>query len=238
MSNEFNIKLNPYKIKYLFQNLIKVKCMKSSMAKRLGIQTVALDSYLNQGYEYCEKFEGILEPVLYIDTSTMEEDFNSRRNEFRNEFLESSGLSNIGDKYRNTFESHFYWMKEYKKEEYIYKLQKEFVESYKFSNNEDENKKIRMLILFRKIWDRASICLEDFLYSNVDKALPSTKHVNVNMKFIEKLSPEDWAEQPKQLEVKGSVNHNMNFAQISNMLAEQKMLENKDVVDVEFEKLD
>ena len=137
-----------------------------------------------------------------------------------------------------TIESHFYWMKEYKKVEYIYKLQKEFVESYKFSTNEDENKKIRILILFRKIWDRASIALEDFLYSNVDKALPSTKHVNVNMKFIEKLSPEDWAEQPKQLEVKGSVNHNMNFAQLCNMVHEQKLLQNNDVVDAEFEKVD
>lgn len=236
MSNEFNIKLNPYKLKFLFQNLIKVKCMKSSMSRRLGFQVTTLESYLTQGHEYCEKFEEILEPVMYIDTSTMDEDFNLRRDEYRNEFMETSGLSNIGDKYRNTFESHFYWMKEYKKEEYIYKLQKEFVDNYKFSDSADENKKIRLLILFRKIWERASIALEDFLYSNVDKALPSTKHVNVNMKFIEKLSPEDWVEQPKQLEVKGSVSHNMNFAQISNMIAEQRPLQNKEeIIDVEFE---
>ena len=31
-------------------------------------------------------------------------------------------------------------MKEYKKEEHIYKIQKEFVDNYKFSDNEDENK--------------------------------------------------------------------------------------------------
>ena len=37
MSNEFHIKLNPYKIKHLFRNIRKLNGGKNLLAKKLGI---------------------------------------------------------------------------------------------------------------------------------------------------------------------------------------------------------
>ena len=112
-------------------------------------------------------------------------------------------INALGDKYRNAFEVYFYNLREKAREEYIYKQQKEFIESTEFSDNEDLNEKVKLLIQFRLIYDRAQMSIiEEKLYLKAKYSKASSKHLGVIIKDIERHGPEDFAPPKEEKEEK------------------------------------
>src|SRR5574344_2165175 len=125
----------------------------------------------------------------------------------------------------------------------IYEQQKEFIESYEFSDIPELNEKIKLLIQFRLIFDRAQMSIDEeklYLKSKYSKA--SSKHLGVIVKDIERRNPEDFGTPEKEKEEKvqqiGTINNVFQLVQAldnsQGMLTTQS--EDKEaIIDVEFE---
>ena len=81
------------------------------------------------------------------------------------------------------------------KESYIYDFQKQIITNITWSENELENKKIILLMLFKLIYDRAQMSLdEELLYLKNRYAKSSSKHVAIVVKDLERRNKEDFGE--------------------------------------------
>ena len=210
MSNEFHIKLNGYKIKHLFRNIRKLNGGKNLLAKKLGITAVTLDEYLKAGQELLDKFDEQLQPIYELDIDKIDEDIAKKKNEFIPAFLEFEGVSAVSDKNKNAFEVYFIDKKENIKEEYIYNFQREIINNITWSENELENKKIILLMLFKLIYDRGQMSLdEELLYLKNRYAKTSSKHLGFLNKDLERRNKEDFGEKKED-------NKNVTFNQINN----------------------
>lgn len=195
MSNEFHIKLNGYKIKHLFRNIRKLNGGKNLLAKKLGITTSTLDEYLKTGQELLDNFEDKLQPIYELDIDAIDDEISERKNEFIDSFLLLENAKMLSDKNKNAFEVYFIDKKENLKEEYIYNFQKQIIENIKWSDNELENKKIILLMLFKLIYDRGQMSLdEELLYLKNKYSKSSSKHVAIVVKDLERRNKEDFGE--------------------------------------------
>lgn len=195
MSNEFHIKLNGYKIKHLFKNIRKLNGGKNLLAKKLGITTATLDDYLKTGQELLDEFDEKLQPIYELDIDAIDDEISTHRNEFIDEFLALENSKVLSDKNKNAFEVYFIDKKENLKESYIYDFQKEIICNMKWSENELENKKIILLMLFKLIYDRGQMSLdEELLYLKNRYAKSSSKHVAIVVKDLERRNKEDFGE--------------------------------------------
>ena len=85
--------------------------------------------------------------------------------------------------------------KEQLKESYIFNFQKQIIDNIQWSENELENKKIILLMLFKLIYDRAQMSLdEELLYLKNRYAKSSSKHVAIVVKDLERRNKEDFGE--------------------------------------------
>jgi len=240
MSNANRIKLNKNKLKNLYTNIIKVLGLKGKISAKLDITSKTLDEYLNKASEYLDIYDEKLEPIYDINADFVEEKYESNKKEMLEEFLSSQGLSNVGDKYRHAFDSYCFRQKELEKEKYIYYLEQDYLDNITLSENDDEDKKIKLLILFKRIYDRAQLAIDEENCGNIDKHIKSSKNVGLAFKFLEKRNREDLADTPQVHKIEGGITHNISsFAQLANMIQEQKtkMIEtSEEIIDVEFEK--
>ena len=192
MSNEFHIKLNPYKIKHLFRNIRKLNGGKNLLAKKLGITPATLDDYLKSGQDLLDKFDDKLQPIYEF---AIDDEITAQKSDFIEGFLTQEGSNAISDKNRNAFEVYFIERKEQLKESYIYDFQKQIITNITWSENELENKKIILLMLFKLIYDRAQMSLdEELLYLKNRYANSSSKHVAIVVKDLERRNKEDFGE--------------------------------------------
>ena len=192
MSNEFHIKLNPYKIKHLFRNIRKLNGGKNLLAKKLGITPATLDDYLKSGQDLLDKFDDKLQPIYELDIDAIDDEITAQKSDFIEGFLAQEGSNAISDKNRNAFEVYFIERKEQLKESYIYDFQKQIITNITWSENELENKKIILLMLFKLIYDRAQMSLdEELLYLKNRYAKSSSKHVAIVVKDLERRNKED-----------------------------------------------
>lgn len=195
MSNEFHIKLNPYKIKHLFRNIRKLNGGKNLLAKKLGITPATLDDYLKSGQDLLDKFDDKLQPIYELDIDAIDDEITAQKSDFIEGFLTQEGSNAISDKNRNAFEVYFIERKEQLKESYIYDFQKQIITNITWSENELENKKIILLMLFKLIYDRAQMSLdEELLYLKNRYAKSSSKHVAIVVKDLERRNKEDFGE--------------------------------------------
>jgi len=216
MSNEHQIKITRAKINALFHNItIKLDGGNGLLAKKLRISPSTLDEYLRQGREYLDKFEDILEEVMDIELDDIDDEFESRREEFKNEYMMREEINALGDKYRNSFEVYFYELREKAREKHIYSLQRELIENTTFDTNNDLNEKIKLLLLFRLVYDRAHLSLiEEKLYLKSRYTKASSKHVNAVIKDIERINPEDFGTEKKEQAQTNTTNNITNFVQL------------------------
>lgn len=195
MSNEFHIKLNGYKIKHLFKNIRKLNGGKNLLAKKLGITPATLDDYLKTGQELLDNFDEKLQPIYELDIDAIDDEITTHKNDFVDEFLIMENAKTLSDKNKNAFEVYFIDKKETLKENYIYNFQKEIINNIQWSENELENKKIILLMLFKLIYDRGQMSLdEELLYLKNKYAKSSSKHVSIVVKDLERRNKEDFGE--------------------------------------------
>jgi len=201
MSNEFHIKLNPYKIKHLFRNIRKLNGGKNLLAKKLGITPATLDDYLKSGQDLLDKFDDKLQPIYELDIDAIDDEITAQKSDFIEGFLTQEGSNAISDKNRNAFEVYFIERKEQLKESYIYDFQKQIITNITWSENELENKKIILLMLFKLIYDRAQMSLdEELLYLKNRYAKSSSKHVAIVVKDLERRNKEDFGEKKELID--------------------------------------
>lgn len=247
MSNEFHIKLNGYKIKHLFRNIRKLNGGKNLLSKKLGITPSTLDDYLKTGQELLDKFDDKLQPIYEIDIDGIDEEICKKKRDFVEGFLELDGTQMLSDKNKNAFEVYFIDKKENIKEEYIFNFQKEIINNIKWSDNELENKKIILLMLFKLIYDRGQMSLdEELLYLKNKYAKSSSKHLGFVVKDLERRNKEDFGETKNDTTNQKAIT----FSQVNNFTAfcveydkahgllkknnEQPQIEsNEEVIDVE-----
>ena len=236
MSNEFHIKLNPYKIKHLFRNIRKLNGGKNLLAKKLGITPATLDDYLKSGQDLLDKFDDKLQPIYELDIDAIDDEITAQKSDFIEGFLTQEGSNAISDKNRNAFEVYFIERKEQLKESYIYDFQKQIITNITWSENELENKKIILLMLFKLIYDRAQMSLdEELLYLKNRYAKSSSKHVAIVVKDLERRNKEDFGEKKELVDNTKA----LSFNQIKGLLKHNtaKMLPDneEEIIDVEVE---
>ena len=113
--------------------------------------------------------------------------------------MQIEGANAISDKNKNAFEVYFIDKKENIKEEYIYNFQKEIITNITWSENELENRKIIMLMLFKLIYDRGQMSLdEELLYLKNRYAKTSSKHLGFLNKDLERRNKEDFGEKKEE----------------------------------------
>lgn len=211
MSSEFNIKLNKYKLNHLFKNIRKLNGGRGLLARKLGITPATLDEYLKTGKEYLEKFSEQLLPIYELDIDAIEDEIESRKSCYIENFLLETGEKIISDKNKNAFEVYFYDIREKQKENIIYQFQKEIIEKIQWSDNDKENEKIQILMLFALIYDRGQMSLdEELLYLKNRYAKTSSKHVGIIVKDLERRNKEDFGEEPKTEQKQITVNQQFN----------------------------
>lgn len=244
MGTEHSIEITRAKLNSLFHNIRKLDGGYNLIARKLRFSTSTLDSYLKQGKEYVEEFkENFPDEFFDIDTEFIDDDFELRKQDIKREFMLKEDINALGDKYRNAFEVYFYGLREKAREKYIYEKQKEFIESYEFSDIPDLNEKIKLLIQFKLIFDRAQMSIDEeklYLKSKYSKA--SSKHLGVIVKDIERRNPEDFGTPEKEKEEKvqqiGTINNIFQLVQAldnsQGMLTAQTK-DKEDIIDVEFE---
>lgn len=245
MGKEHSVEITRAKLNSLFHNIRKLDGAYSLIARKLRISTTTLDEYLKCGKNYLEEYKELFsEDFFDIDTEFIEDDFELNRQNLKQEFMMKEDINALGDKYRNAFEVYFYNLREKAREEYIYKQQKEFIESTEFSDNEDLNEKVKLLIQFRLIYDRAQMSIiEEKLYLKAKYSKASSKHLGVIIKDIERHDPEDFAPPKEEKEEKvqqiGTIN---NIFQLVQALDSSQGLitkqDNESIIDVEYEKKD
>lgn len=195
MGNEFQIKLNSYKIHHLFKNIRKLNGGKNLLAKKLGITTITLDEYLKSGQELLDKFDEKLQPIYDLDIDGIDDEILTHKSEYIEPFLAQDGTNAISDKNKNAFEVYFIEQKELLKEKLIFDYQKQIITNIKWSDNELENKRTILLLLFKLIYDRAQMSLdEELLYLKNKYAKTSSKHVAIVVKDLERRNKEDFGE--------------------------------------------
>lgn len=246
MSKEHSTEVTRAKLNSLFHNIRKLDGGYNLIARKLRFSTSALDNYLKQGKEYLEEFkENFPDEFFDLDTEFIDDDFELRKQDIKQEFMLKEDINALGDKYRNAFEVYFYGLREKAREKYIYEEQKEFIESYEFSDIPDLNEKIKLLIQFKLIFDRAQMSIDEeklYLKSKYSKA--SSKHLGVIVKDIERRNPEDFGTPEKEKEEKvqqiGTINNIFQLVQAldnSQGLLPAQLEKNKDenIIDVEYE---
>src|SRR5574344_1539699 len=244
MGKEHSVEITRAKLNSLFHNIRKLDGAYNLLARKLRISTTTLDEYLKCGKNYLEEYKELFsEDFFDIDTEFIEDDFELNRQNLKQEFMMKEDINALGDKYRNAFEVYFYGLREKSREKYIYEQQKEFIESYEFSDIPELNEKIKLLIQFRLIFDRAQMSIDEeklYLKSKYSKA--SSKHLGVIVKDIERRNPEDFGTPEKEKEEKvqqiGTINNVFQLVQAldnsQGMLTTQS--EDKEaIIDVEFE---
>ena len=244
MGTEHSIEITRAKLNSLFHNIRKLDGGYNLISRKLRFSVSTLDNYLKQGKTYLEEFKDVFDNEFFdLDTEFIDDDFELRKQDIKQEFMLKEDINALGDKYRNAFEVYFYGLREKAREKYIYEEQKLFIESYEFSDITALNEKIKILIQFRLIFDRAQMSIDEeklYLKSKYSKA--SSKHLGVIVKDIERRNPEDFGTPEKEKEEKvqqiGTINNIFQLVQAldnsQGMLTAQT--ENKeDVIDVEFE---
>ncbi len=242
-NNLYKIKLNKYKLKNLYSNILKVLGLKNRIASILNISTKTLDEYISLSNEYIETYDSMLEEMFEIDTSHIDDKHDSNREELQQEYLEKNGMQSVGDKYKHLFDSFIFRKREEEKHKYMYYLEQEFLDNITLSENEDEDKKIKILILFKRIWDRAQLTLDSELCATVDRHSKSSKNVGLAFKLLEKRNREDLSDNQQKHSGEINVNHNItSFAELANMIQRQRreMIEQKDenIIDIEYEEIE
>lgn len=217
MGNENTIKINRYKLNHLFKNIRKLNGGKNLLARKLNISAPTLDDYLRNGQELLDLYDEKLQPIYELDIDAIDEEIDKRKQEFVEDFVVKEGSSAISDKNRNAFEVFFINKKENIKEEYIYNFQKEIIENITWSDDEKENEKIVLLMLFKLIYDRAQMSLdEELLYLKNRYAKTSSKHVSFVVKDLERRNKadfgEDKTEDKKQITVNQQFNNFTHFS--------------------------
>lgn len=244
MSKENCVEVTRAKLNSLFHNIRKLDGGYNLIARKLRFSVSTLDNYLKQGKTYLEEFKDVFpNEFLDLDTEFIDDDFELRKQDIKQEFMLKEDINALGDKYRNAFEVYFYGLREKAREKYVYEEQKEFIESYEFSEVFDLNEKIKLLIQFKLIFDRAQMSIDEeklYLKSKYSKA--SSKHLGVIVKDIERRNPEDFGtpekEEKEKVQQIGTINNIFQLVQAldnsQGMLTAQG--ENKEnVIDVEFE---
>lgn len=237
---EHKISISRIKLNHLFNNVYK-KCKggRNFLARKLRISSTLLDNYLKLGKEYIEQYEDKLIDILDIDTEFIEENLVLKKTEIKEEFLSKTEESGISDRNRNAFDVYYYDILAKTKEAYIFETQKSVIENTIFSEIEDENEKIKILIQFRLIYDRAQLAYDEKKVYLVDKYTESSsKHVSYQVKELERRNPEDFAPPEKEKTPTQQIGTINNIFQLVQSLDEAKQLEKKDYIDVEFEKTD
>lgn len=234
------IRLSKYKLKHLYQNIIRVLGLKGKIAGKLDINVKTLGEYLSLGEIYIEDYEDKISEIFEIETDFIDDKYESSKNEILEQFLKAQGIGALGDKYRHVFDSFFFRMRETEREKYIYYMEQEILNNIKLSENPEEDEKIKLLILFRRIYDRAQLAVDEENCGNIDKHIKSSKNVGLAFKLLEKRNKDDLGEQPKTLTGEVNVNHNIkSFAELANMIQEQqrKMItqQPEQVIDAEYE---
>src|SRR5574344_1558343 len=235
MGTEHSIEITRAKLNSLFHNIRKLDGGYNLLARKLRFSNTTLDNYLKQGKLYIDEYIDIFPDEFFdLDTEFIDDDFELRKQDIKREFMLKEDINALGDKYRNAFEVYFYGLREKSREKYIYEQQKEFIES---------NEKIKLLIQFRLIFDRAQMSIDEeklYLKSKYSKA--SSKHLGVIVKDIERRNPEDVGTPEKEKEEKvqqiGTINNVFQLVQAldnsQGMLTTQS--EDKEaIIDVEFE---
>ena len=241
MAKEYSVEITRAKLNSLFHNIIKLDGGYNSLARKLRFSTSTLDSYLKQGEQYLEQFKEIFPDEFFdVDTEFIEDDFELKKQDIKQEFMLKEDINALGDKYRNAFEVYFYELREKSREKYIYEEQKEFIESQNFSEIPDENEKIKLLIQFKLIYDRAQMSLlEEKLYLKSKYSKASSKHLGVIVKDIERHAPEDFGEPEKVKEEKvqqiGTINNIFQLVQALDS-SQGALTMKEDVIDVEYNK--
>lgn len=240
MGNEYNIKLNGYQISHLFKNIRKLEGAKGLLARKLRITTQTLDEYLKLGDEYINKFKDLISGIYDIDIDLLDETLEEKRFDYIDEFLAQEGLGygSISDKNKNAYLVFCYNKKELLKEQEIWDYQKNIIDNITFSDNEAEDRKIKLLIEFKLIYDRAQMSIdEELLYLKGKYGKTSSKNVNIIIHDLERRNKEDFdveKEKPQQPIMLNQIN---NFTQIS--VEQDKALglltDNEDIIDAEVE---
>ncbi len=241
MGTEYSIEITRAKLNSLFHNIRKLDGGYNLIARKLRFSLSTLDSYLKQGKMYLEEFKDVFpNEFLDLDTEFIDDDFELRKQDIKQEFMLKEDINALGDKYRNAFEVYFYGLREKAREKYIYEEQKQFIESYNFSEISDLNEKIKLLIQFKLIFDRAQMSIDEeklYLKSKYSKA--SSKHLGVIVKDIERRNPEDFGTPEKEKEEKvqqiGTINNIFQLVQALDN-SQGALTKKDDVIDVEYEK--
>jgi len=238
MTIEHSTEISRAKLNSLFHNIRKLDGGICLLAKKLRFNVATLNDYLKQGKMYLEQNRETF-PIDFYDTDTefIDADFEVQRQNIKQEFMLKEDINALGDKYRNAFEVFFYGLREKAREEYIYLEQKSFIENYSFSENKALDEKMKLLIQFKLIFDRAQMSIdEEKLYLKAKYSKASSKHLGVIVKDIERRNPEDFGtpeKEEKSVQQIGTIN---NIFQLVQALDENKQIGQKDdIIDVEYE---
>ena len=242
MGTEHAISITRIKLNYLFKNIRKLGGAKNALADKLNISYTIFDNYLKWGKDYIEKYKDMLGDILDLDTEFLEENFELKKYEVKEDFLNKTEEAGISDRNRGAFDVFYYDAMCKHTEQYIYEYQKNVIENTIFETDEDLNEKIKILMQFRLIYDRAQLSItEEDIYLKHKFTKSSSKHVGVVIKDLERRCPEDFAMPEKEKEAKTqlSVTFGDIFAWSSHLeeIHPCKQIEQKeDVIDVEYEK--
>ena len=188
-------KLNKAKVNNLFKNVRRLQGGKNLLCKQLHINPATLNEYLKIGAEQLEKNEELFEDVLDFDEWEIDDEFENNRDTIRETYLEQTGFETISDKNRNAFEVYFIQQREIYKELKIREIQDQIMEDNSFSEDKDEDRKIKLYIAFKLIYDRAQMSLDkELLYLKERYAKTSSKHVGILVKDLERRNKEDFGD--------------------------------------------
>ena len=239
MPEEYSISISRSKLEYLFHNVRKLDGARHGLARKLRISSSLLDNYLNLGQEYINKYNDRLSKILDIDTEFVEENFELKKNEIKEKFLKKTEEVGISDRNRGAFDVYYYDCLCKHIEKYVYEMQKNVIENTEFETDKKLNKKIKILIQFKLVYDRAQLSLlEEKLYLKAKFSKTSSKHLGVIIKDLERHSPEDFVapekEKEKSVQQIGTINNIFQLVQALDN-NKQQIEQKEDIVDIEYE---
>lgn len=189
--------LNNKKLKALFPAMM-IAPQNKYIANALGVNRADNIKvwYLN-GMALLEKFETELEPLDDIFSFEYEATFETRREEFEDNFklLYDVGLDEkIPDRLRLEYNN--YMLNEKRKfvENNIEHRENDILDNITFSENKEMDDEIKLYIKFARIYNRAKCVKEVGYIQNIDKHAGTSKNVGLSLKMLEKMNKEDFGD--------------------------------------------
>lgn len=202
--------------------------------KFIGIVAGLLGKHENTIKDWINKGNKILEKNQELNDELVDR-YLENRNKIQKIYEDAMEVELIHFKEKNNIENttsktlldrfiNEYNLKKVKEFEQICKENEEnLINNYLFSEDEEENQKMKQYVKFSRAFFRGKIANTAFYQSNIDKHAATSINVGLSWKMLERIESDNYAEKPQKIDH----SHNHNIVLIDLAKKAQKMIENK-----------